>query len=313
MKPYLSCLALLCAGAWVVAVESQPEEGRQAVLESLPLVSDLPAGYRPVGSLGRHGEFYASGASRHRVDDGGTHHGLPATVAWAAKPKDKQARTQGVHYGVEDGRVTSAGYVIRQADLAAGKSFYGLSLRELDFPAAHSVTIELLPAETDESARYLLLWRFRSAPDQVRPMLQAGELQAVTVLPPTFSVVRNAAYANDFYPRMGRHRRELTAPRNRFPAATGSESVWYGEAAGKLIFIEYIVSQQDLATGASWVDLPLNGVPIPPIDNVHILHYNGAQPDAPGLYTVHMYFFPEKQYLSWETEPSVLEASMPRR
>jgi hypothetical protein len=82
--------------------------------------------------------------------------------------------------------------------------------------------------------------------------------------------------------------------------------VWYGEAAGQLIFIEYIFSQQDFAAGASWSSIPLNGVPIPPIDNVHILHSNGAKPGAPGGFTVHMYFIPEETYLAWQTEPSEL-------
>ena len=38
-------------------------------------------------------------------------------------------------YAVEDGVIVSAGYLVRQADLVAGKSFHGLSLRELDLPA----------------------------------------------------------------------------------------------------------------------------------------------------------------------------------
>jgi hypothetical protein len=69
---------------------------------------------------------------------------------------------------------------------------------------------------------------------------------------------------------------------------------------------EYIFSQQDFAAGASWSYVPLNSVPIPPIDNVHILHYNGAKPEAPGTFTAHMYFIPEETYLAWEKEPPVL-------
>ena len=141
-------------------------------------------------------------------------------------------------------------------------------------------------------------------------MLERGQLQLLSHLPPRFEVVRNEAHPDDFYPRMGRHRRNLSQTSTRRPAATGSESVWYGEAAGTLIFIEYIVSQQDLANGTSWIDLPLDGVPIPPIDNVHVLHYNGAQPGTPGIYTVHMYFLPETEYLSWESEPLEVDAGV---
>ncbi len=79
----------------------------------------------------------------------------------------------------------------------------------------------------------------------------------------------------------------------------------YGEAAGKLTFIEYVFSQEDLAAGATWSVMPLNGLSIPPIDNLHLLHYNGAD-GAPGRYTAHMYFVPETTYLSWDQEPSGL-------
>ena len=144
-------------------------------------------------------------------------------------------------------------------------------------------------------------------------MLRSGEFQLVTRLLPTFTIVRNASYPADFYPRMGRHRRDSSTPATRLPTATGTDSVWYGEAARKLIFIEYIFNQRDFADGVSWTDLLLDGVPIPPIDNVHLLHYPGARPEAPGRYTAHMYFLPEQEYLSWEREPPVLEARNPRR
>ena len=308
MKPHCLSVALLCFAAWPTTVQSQPntDTNTNTLLRTLPLVSDLPSGYRPIGPLNGRGTFYALGDARHRVDDGDMHHGLPATVAWAANPKDEQARTQGLHYGVENGRIVSAGYIIRQADLVAGKSFYGLPLRELDFPAAHALTVEPLEGDAAEPGQYLWLWHFLPQSDRARPMLRSGELQQVTRLSPAFTIVRNEAYVEDFYPRMGRHRRDASTPRNRMPAATENDSVWYGEAAGKLIFIEYIFSQQDFASGASWLFLPLDGVPIPPIDNVHLLHYNGARPDA-GLYTAHMYFLPEERYLSWDVEPTILE------
>jgi hypothetical protein len=72
-----------------------------------------------------------------------------------------------------------------------------------------------------------------------------------------------------------------------------------------VVVIEYIFSPEDFAAGASWPALPLDGVPIPPIDNVHILHFNGAD-GAPGRFTAHMYFIPEEIYLAWEKEPTGL-------
>ena len=85
----------------------------------------------------------------------------------------------------------------------------------------------------------------------------------------------------------------------------GDDGVWYGEAAGKLIFIEYILNPQDFAAGASWPAMALDSVPIPPIDNLHILHFNGT-PGAPGRFTAHMYFIPETTFLAWKAEPPKL-------
>src|SRR5260221_13340895 len=120
------CAALVFLGACVgLAAEQQPRPDRSALQRSLRRVSELPSSYRSIGTVADRGAFYATGTPVHRSDDGDTHHGLPATAAWATKPKDKAAQTQGVVYGVEDGRITSAGYVIRQADLVAGKSFHG--------------------------------------------------------------------------------------------------------------------------------------------------------------------------------------------
>jgi hypothetical protein len=306
MKHHRLCVALVFVGSWIGIAAGQHSEDRSALLQSLPRVTDLPSSYRPIGTLADRGAFYATGTPLHRIDDGDAHHGLPATAAWATKPKDKRAQTQGVVYGVKDGKITSAGYVIRQADLVAGKSFHGLTLRELEFPAAHYLTIDFLKGATEASSQYLWLWHFLPLQDRVRPMLRAGELASVTSLPRTFTVLRNETYPNDFYPRMGRHHRDFSTPGNRLPSATGDESLFYGEAAGKLIFIEYVFSQQDFAAGASWSYLPLNSVPIPPIDNLHILHYNGAKPGAPGTFTTHMYFIPEETYLAWDKEPPVL-------
>jgi hypothetical protein len=211
-----------------------------------------------------------------------------------------------VVYGVEDGRITSAGYVIRQVDLVAGKSFHALTLRELEFPAAHYMTIDFIKGATEGSNQIPVALALPLSTRSSAAHAGAGELPPVTSLPRTFTVVRNEAYPNDFYPRMGRHHRDLSMPPNRRPMATDDQSLLYGEAAGKLIFIEYVFSQQEFAAGASWSYIPLNSVPIPPIDNFHILHYNPAKPEAPGTFTTHMYFIPEETYLAWDKEPPAL-------
>src|SRR5260370_20764470 len=116
----LVALVFLFLGAWAGFVaEQQPLADRGALLRSLRPVTDLPSSYRLIGTLADRGAFYAAGTPSHRIDDGDAHHGLPATAAWAMKPKDKRAQTQGAVYGVEDGRITSAGYLIRQAALVA--------------------------------------------------------------------------------------------------------------------------------------------------------------------------------------------------
>ena len=110
---------------------------------------------------------------------------------------------------------------------------------------------------------------------------------------------------------MGRHFIDRSDPDggpgvNRQPTSFGDDGVIYGEAAGKLIFIEYVFSQQDFVNGVSWpAAIPLGGLPIPPIDNVHVLHF-GPGGSTRGSYTVHMYFIPEEIYLAWVTEPSTL-------
>jgi hypothetical protein len=253
--------------------------------------------------------FYAPGERpSFRIDDGGHYHGYDGPGVWAKDPKG--TRTQGVLYGIEDGAIVSAGYLIRQADLVGGKSFHGLTLRELGFPAAHSMTVDLVEGETADSNLYLWLWHFRPAQDPAQPMLPVGQLPSLSSLPNGFKV-----YACDhlpetrFCPGMGRHYVDLPTPIvdptfSRRQTSTGDYGVIYGEAAGKIIFIEYVFSQEDLAAGVSWPAIPLNGLPIPPIDNVHVLHFGT---DAPGgRYTVHMYFIPEETYLTWDAEPSTL-------
>jgi hypothetical protein len=273
-------------------------------------VSDLPLGYRSVGELAGRGHFYTLAAAPvFRIDDGGAHHaGAANTAAWAAMTTTgmKGHGTQGVLYRVENGAIAGAGYLIRQSDLVAGKSFRALTFRELPFPAAHSLTIDLVKGATADANQYLWLWHFLPQQGQmIRPMVPAGNLPPVTSLPSTFTVIGADAHPNAFYPRMGRHRRDMSTPGRRLPNATGDESVLYGEAAGRLIFIEYIFTHQDFAAGVSWPAMPLNGVPIPPLDNVHIMHY-AATPGASENFTAHMYFIPQESYLAWETEPASL-------
>jgi hypothetical protein len=301
----MGCAAALGTGA----AAQQPTEDRAALLRSLPRVTELPSGYRAVGELAGRGHFYAlAGPPVFRIDDGGAHHtGAANTAAWAtmAAKGMKGHGTQGVLYRVEDGAITAAGYLIRQSDLVAGKSFRGLTFRELPFPAAQSLTIDLVKGATADGNRYLWLWHFLPQQGQVRPMLPAGELPPVTSLPSRFTVIGADVHPKAFYPRMGRHRRDGSSPGRRLPTAARDESVLYGEAAGKLIFIEYVFSHQDFAAGVSWPAMPLNGVPVPPIDNVHIMHY-AATPDASENFTAHMYFIAEERYLAWETEPPSL-------
>ncbi len=309
------CAASMIAVALVGCAESEdlgqpsiavqaPEPERPAELRSLPQVTELPSDYRPIGELGGRGMFYAaSDQPTFRVDDGDHYHGYDGPIVWAKNPKD--TRTQGVLYGVEDDAIVAAGYLIRQVDLMAGKSFHGLTMRELDFSAAHSLTIDLVEGETEESNQYLLLLHFPPAEGEVQPMLQTGQLPPVESLPGEFVVFAcDHLPETRFCPGMGRHYTDPTSV-SRLADATGNEGVIYGEAAGKLIFIEYVFTQEDLQAGISWPAMPLSDLPIPPIDNVHVLHF-GRPGATNGRYTVHMYFLPEETYLNWETEPETL-------
>ncbi len=254
--------------------------------------------------------FYAAGERpSFRIDDGGHYHGYDGPGVWAKEPKG--TRTQGLLYGIEDGAIVSAGYLIRQADLVSGRSFHGLTLRELDFPVAHSMTVDLIEGETADSNQYLWLWHFLPPQGSAQPMLPVGQLPSVASLPSGYTVIACDHYPETrFCPGMGRHYIDLPTPVtdptfSRQPTAIGDDMVLYGEAAGKLIFIEYVFSQQDLATGMSWPAIPLGGLPIPPIDNVHVLHF-GRGGSTSGRYTVHMYFIPEETYLAWDAEPLTL-------
>lgn len=266
-------------------------------------VSDLPATYTSIGDLAGRGSFYTAGdQANFRTDDGNHYHGYDGPLVWAKKNLTG-LRTQGVVYGVEDELIISAGYLIRQNDLTDSKSFHGLTLRELDFPAARSMTVDFL----EDTEQFLFLWHFTTPTSMDKPLLPHGELPPLSDLHDLSEkfVVFACDHVPDtlFCPGMGRHYTDPSSV-GRAPEAQGNEGVIYGEAAEKLIFIEYVLGQEELSNGVSWPAMPLDDLPIPPIDNVHILHFGTTE--APGRYTVHMYFIPEETYLHWETEPEVL-------
>ena len=279
--------------------------------DELLQVSDLPAVYRSIGEHAGRGTFDAVGERlSFRIDDGNHYHGYAGPGVWAQEAKG--VRTQGLVYGVDDGAIVSAGYLIRQVDLLSGKSFHGLTLREVDLPVAYSMTIDLIAGETEDSNQYLWLWHFTSINDIAPLMLSTGQLPLATSLPSEYEVFAcDHLPETRFCPGMGRHFIALSDPvtagsYSRQPTSTGDDGVIYADAAGKLIIIEYAFSQQDLAGGISWsAAIPLSGIPIPPIDNIHVLHF-GTDGSTRGSYTVHMYFLPEEIYLAWESEPSTL-------
>ena len=282
----------------------------QASSDELLQASDLPAVYSSIGELAGRGTFYAAGGRlSFRIDDGNHYHGYAGPGVWAQEAKG--VRTQGLVYGIKDGDIVSAGYLIRQVDLVSSKSFHGLTLRELDLPVAYSMTVDLIVGETEDSNQYLWLWHFTPTNDVAPLMLSAGQLPLAARLPSEYEVFAcDHLPETRFCPGMGRHftnlSEQVVSGYSRQPTTTGDDGVIYGEAAGKLIFIEYVLGQQDLVNGVSWSGaIPLGGIPIPPIDNVHILHF-GTDGSTRGTYTVHMYFIPEEIYLAWEAEPSTL-------
>ena len=292
---------LLHAAAGSGPAVAQAPSGGGASASALPRVSDLPADFQPAGEIAGRGMFYAEGGkAAYRLDDGTHYHGYDAPIGWSKMPKP--VNTQGVLYGVDGDSVVSAGYLLRQADLTASRSFRGLTLRGLDFPAAHSFTTDFVPDETTGNHLYLLLWHFRPFVEHGLPY---GQLPPRETLPPRFTVFACDQFAEVFCPGMGRHFIDLTRSAWREPDSPGDEGVIYGEAAGKLIFIEYVLGKREFAEGVSWPEMPLHHLAIPPIADVHVLHF-GSPGSMTGRYTVHMYFIPEATYLSWQTEPEQL-------
>ena len=304
LAAWVAAAAVIGAATALGAGAAQSDADGAALLRSLPRASELPPGFREAGEVAGRGVFHtAGGRLAYRQDDGGDTHGSNSLPVW--EKSRKADPTQGVLYGVADGAVVSAGYLVRHADIAGHKSFRHLSLRGLDFPAPQHLTIDFVEGRTPDAGLHLWLWHFTPLEGAARPTLPAGLLPPVTSLPARFGLYACEQFPNDFCPRMGRHHRDLSRAPNRPPGATGDFGVTYGEAAGRLIFIEHVIQQQDLLAGATWNPIPLNGLPIPPIDNLHLLHYNGA--DSPvGRYTAHMYFVPEQTYLGWDEPPGKL-------
>ena len=304
LAAWVAAAAVIGAATALGAGAAQSDADGAALLRSLPRASELPPGFREAGEVAGRGVFHtAGGRLAYRQDDGGDTHGSNSLPVW--EKSRKADPTQGVLYGVADGAVVSAGYLVRHADIAGHKSFRHLSLRGLDFPAPQHLTIDFVEGRTPDAGLHLWLWHFTPLEGAARPTLPAGLLPPVTSLPERFGLYACEQFPNDFCPRMGRHHRDLSWAPNRPPGATGDFGVTYGEAAGRLIFIEHVIQQQDLLAGATWNPIPLNGLPIPPIDNLHLLHYNGA--DGPvGRYTAHMYFVPEQTYLGWDEPPGKL-------
>ena len=304
LAAWVAAAAVIGAATALGAGAAQSDADGAALLRSLPRASELPPGFREAGEVAGRGVFHtAGGRLAYRQDDGGDTHGSNSLPVW--EKSRKADPTQGVLYGVADGAVVSAGYLVRHVDIAGHKSFRHLSLRGLDFPAPQHLTIDFVEGRTPDAGLHLWLWHFTPLEGAARPTLPAGLLPPVTSLPERFGLYACEQFPNDFCPRMGRHHRDLSWAPNRPPGATGDFGVTYGEAAGRLIFIEHVIQQQDLLAGATWNPIPLNGLPIPPIDNLHLLHYNGA--DSPvGRYTAHMYFVPEQTYLGWDEPPGKL-------
>ena len=304
LAAWVAAAAVIGAATALGAGAAQSDADGAALLRSLPRASELPPGFREAGEVAGRGVFHtAGGRLAYRQDDGGDTHGSNSLPVW--EKSRKADPTQGVLYGVADGAVVSAGYLVRHADIAGHKSFRHLSLRGLDFPAPQHLTIDFVEGRTPDAGLHLWLWHFTPLEGAARPTLPAGLLPPVTSLPARFGLYACEQFPNDFCPRMGRHHRDLSRAPNRPPGATGDFGVTYGEATGRLIFIEHVIQQQDLLAGATWNPIPLNGLPIPPIDNLHLLHYNG--PDSPvGRYTAHMYFVPEQTYLGWDEPPGKL-------
>ena len=304
LAAWVAAAAVIGAATALGAGAAQSDADGAALLRSLPRASELPPGFREAGEVAGRGVFHtAGGRLAYRQDDGGDTHGSNSLPVW--EKSRKADPTQGVLYGVADGAVVSAGYLVRHVDIAGHKSFRHLSLRGLDFPAPQHLTIDFVEGRTPDAGLHLWLWHFTPLEGAARPTLPAGLLPPVTSLPERFGLYACEQFPNDFCPRMGRHHRDLSWAPNRPPGATGDFGVTYGEATGRLIFIEHVIQQQDLLAGATWNPIPLNGLPIPPIDNLHLLHYNGA--DGPvGRYTAHMYFVPEQTYLGWDEPPGKL-------
>ena len=193
-----------CGNGACSPTASRPGQGGSAAVAA---EGDRPAVWLSFrrGTCGP-GPLLRAGAATFRIDDGGAHHGSGNTAVWAPLAANgiKGRGTQGILYRVEDGTITGAGYLIRQADLIAGKSFRGLSLREISLPAAQHLTIDLIKGATADPNQYLWLWHFLPRSVTFDPCCHR-KLPSLTSLPGTFSATGMNVHPKGFYPRMGRH------------------------------------------------------------------------------------------------------------
>ena len=90
--------------------------------------------------------------------------------------------------------------LLRQADLTASRSFHGLTLRGLDFPAAHHFTVDFVPDEATGDHRFLMLWHFRPPAGRTPEMLPHGQLPLLADLPERFSIFACDGYPDLFCP-----------------------------------------------------------------------------------------------------------------
>jgi hypothetical protein len=204
-----------CAPA-VDSVDPPAQEAAEPARATLPGGEPLPASHISVGELAGRGEFYAAGGEGAiRAHDGSHYHGYDGPLVWATEGTG--VGTQGLLYGVTDGSVVSAGYLIPQEDLAAGRSFHGMTLREVDLPLARSMTVDLILGDTPGTGRYLFLWHFSPTQESTEPAAPAvGDLPPLASLGDRYTVIAcDHVPDTRFCPGMGRHYTDLSTRRYR--------------------------------------------------------------------------------------------------
>jgi hypothetical protein len=74
----------------------------------------------------------------------------------------------------------------------------------------------------------------------------------------------------------------------------------YGVSNGKIIFIEYMVAQEDLANGKSFLELASKaGIDLPQVDHIDFnFEPNGHEGYEVPHYDVHLYFVPHAEHMA---------------